>query len=311
MSGIIGGARSKSGIIETIPYSVITYSGYVVYKFSKTGSHTFDNPESRWYQILLVAGGGSGGNMGWGGSNGGGGGGAGGVCYYQWSYLQKGPIPLHVGAGGVSRNDQNTSGTNDHHLCNTGNGENTWVDGLKVIAIGGGVGGGDGNESNQNGGTGGSGGGGGNDSGSGGTGTTNQGYNGSGASYSSNGYAGGGGGANQAGASPGQGGQGFQEGSSRLDCAHGTNTTTVPANFQNGSSNTRYAGGGSSGRWTADGQLTGGAGGGGAGGAQGNNGTNGTDGLGGGGGGGSAEATAKNRKGGNGGSGVILMRYAT
>jgi len=302
MSGIIGvSPNMRSGIVDVNPYSIISYSGYVVYKFTDIGSQIFFNPAGRHYMILLVAGGGSGGSMGHNGSHGGAGGGAGGVVFYNNFWLDKGNYRLNVGQGGYGG------------VYNVGNmGGKTTFESLNTDAIGGGEGGGNYTYVNQPGGHGGSGGGGGNDTGSAGTTLDgNQGHNGGGSTYGTNGYAGGGGGGSETGQSSGLGGDGIAEGTSVFDHSQMRRTVTIPSNFQDGSSTFTYGGGGSSGRWTSNGQLTGGAGGGGAGGAQANHGGDGTDGLGGGGGGGSAQVGFTSAKGGSGGNGLILMRYAT
>ena len=312
MSGIIGVSPDmKTGNIPKLPYTTITYSGYGLYSFTKTGSHIFHNPVGRHYQILLIGGGGAGGGMGWAGSNGGAGGGAGGFLFYDFQYIEKGDYRIHVGAGGVSRNDQSAgSGNENHHLNNCSAGGTTSFEGLYRAARGGGTGGGFANANSQAGGHGGSGGGGGNDSGAYGSGLADEGYNGGSATYGTDGFAGGGGGAKEIGQVAGVGGDGITEGETVFDHGWPRGNCTFPSNFQNGAGNLAYCGGGGSGRWTNNG-ANGGAGGGGNGGTQGNHGSDGTNERGGGGGGGSAESGALNRKGGNGGSGLILMRWQT
>ena len=297
--------------------TVSNYTGYHVHKFLHNNANhqvagtdqTFTLHRTQICDILLVAGGGGGGGMGWAGSNGGGGGGAGGFLYYDQKSLSAGTYTIRIGHGGYGLTWSGSS------VSQVGtNGANTTFTNL-TSADGGGYGGGnDTGQNSQAGNSGGSGGGGGMDTGGGGGNSANQGNAGTTASYSTNHTAGGGGGASAYG-SAGTGGAGMTEGATVYDWEEGSGTVTFPANFQNGASNTSYAGGGGGGRYANDGTNNGGVGGGGNGGDGGSGSThaggNGTNGLGGGGGGGASPSAGSKQNGGHGGSGIVVIRYAT
>ena len=248
------GSGPTGGVESTY---IIGGVNYAINKFIADGSFVLASTTT--LDVLIVAGG-AGGNDAHDGGNGGGGGGAGGFVFYKDYPLSVLTNAVVVGPGSAAG-----SGTGA-----TANGTNSSFGALVAAVGGGGVAGGD----NAAGTAGGSGGAGGGVSGSGGAGTTttisgrsaiqgNAGGN-SGTSPPNYGVAGGGGaetvgggtatppaGVQQATATAGGGGGlGYTEGDTVPNFTYISNggaaptTVTFPAAFQNGSTNSSYAGGG-------------------------------------------------------------------
>ncbi len=257
-----------------------TLSGYVIHKFTSSG--TLSCPTARSGQVLVVAGGGAGAYLG-------GGGGGGGVVYNNYYFISSGSTSVTVGSGGAAvTNASGNSGGNS-------------VFGT-IIAYGGG-----GGSSSSVGSSGGSGGGSARDlnSTTGGAVTAGVGgtsYGNVGGGSMSVGWDGGGGGGG-AGAA-GSRGFGNATNSGERGGAGGAGMS-----FTITGSSVTYAGGGGGGNAGNTNLAAGGAGGGGAG-SGGNNGTStinavsGTANTGGGGGGGNTGSNSA----GSGGSGIVIVR---
>jgi hypothetical protein len=305
-----------SNIFSATGGSVTTYTSggqdYKVHTFTSTGTFTVESGTAT-ADVLVVAGGGGAGSCPASNSNGGGGGGAGGFLFFKNVSLNAGSYSCTVGAGGAA-----SSGA---HLA-AASGANSQFGSFTAAVGGGGVFAG---SSGADGKSGGSGGAAANNVGTGGSGTSGQGNRGGDANAggASPNYGNpGGGGAKEAGGGwldgtsrqatttkGGDGGDGYTEGDS-VPNANGGGNVTFPAAFQNGSTNSSYAGGG--GGQTYDGGTLGqgGIGGGGNGSSNGNNAQSGTANTGGGGGSAGGAPSVTSGSGGAGGSGIIIIRYA-